>query len=715
MPEKSVREMSSRERLQHSLAARTFLSVIAVSLIVGFIALIIGLSLYTAALANTYITEAFNMSRYAASVLEKVIDPVPLCGDVMSAYRSLTEEQKQTVGTPEYRELFHGMNYRMDYNTIYAVLDDYRGMSDIDDVYIAMYDEGTCAMVYIVDPDEDVSTRLYPGDWEPVDEKGMKRFLEWNGEGKLYDIDHLEKYGWICTSGCPIKDRAGNTVGFLLADVTLSDMLKQMGNFVLQYSLGILVTMLLFGYLLTRRIKKTLVKPINDMASAAADYVTDRIKGNENDDHFSSLDIHTGDEIENLSLIMADMEKELIEYEDGLTRVTAERERIGTELSLARRIQASMLPNVFPPFPERSEFDLYATMTPAKEVGGDFYDFYLIDKDHLCLVIADVSGKGVPGALFMMITRILIKNHVMSGLTPEQVIQKLNKQICSNNAEEMFITVWMGVLEISTGKLTAVNAGHEYPVLCSPEGKYEVLHDKHGFVIGGLEGMEYQEYELKLEPGSKIFVYTDGVPEAADNDAKLFGMDRMLEALNGSNAATPKDVLDSVSGAVDEFTAGAPTFDDITMLCLSYYGSEEEDDPDAMILDIEASLNNIPQVTEFVDSELEKAGCPLKTKLKINVAVDELFSNIARYAYSPGTGRAKVKIEIEEDPAAAVITFTDTGIPFDPLALESPDISLPAEKRSAGGLGVFLVKKTMDSMDYEYSNGQNILRIRKLF
>ncbi|MBQ9708938.1 MAG: PP2C family protein-serine/threonine phosphatase, partial [Firmicutes bacterium] len=246
--------------------------------------------------------------------------------------------------------------------------------------------------------------------------------------------------------------------------------------------------------------------------------------------------------------------------------------RIQTELSLATKIQADMIPQLFPAFPERSEFDLYASMTPAKEVGGDFYDFYMIDDDHLGLVIADVSGKGVPAALFMMASKSIIQNNAMISKSPAEVLRDTNNTICERNNEEMFVTVWIGVLEISTGKLTCANAGHEYPVIKEPDGEFALYKDKHGFVIGGMEGIKYSEYELQLKPGSKIFVYTDGVPEATNFEEELFGSERMVVALNEDAKAAPDTILKNVRKAVDEFVEGAEQFDDITMLCLEYKG-----------------------------------------------------------------------------------------------------------------------------------------------
>ena len=244
--------------------------------------------------------------------------------------------------------------------------------------------------------------------------------------------------------------------------------------------------------------------------------------------------------------------------------------RIESELNLATSIQADMLPNIYPAFPERTEFDIYAAMDPAKEVGGDFYDFFLVDDDHLCMVMADVSGKGVPAALFMMASKIILANNAMMGKTPAQILTDTNASICSNNREEMFVTVWLGIFEISTGKLTAANAGHEYPVIKRPDGGFELFKDKHGFVIGGMDGIKYKEYEVTLEPGSKVFLYTDGVPEATDAEGNMFGVENMLNALNGDVDASPEQTLKNVRQAADNFVNEAEQFDDLTMLCFEY-------------------------------------------------------------------------------------------------------------------------------------------------
>ena len=207
-------------------------------------------------------------------------------------------------------------------------------------------------------------------------------------------------------------------------------------------------------------------------------------------------------------------------------------------------------------------------MTPAKEVGGDFYDFFLVDDDHLAIVMADVSGKGVPAALFMMMAKIMVKNFVMTGSSPARTLEQVNEAICKNNDEEMFITIWLGIYEISTGNVTAANAGHEYPMRSTPEGRFELMKDKHGFVVGGLPDIRYKEYSFNVEQGCSLFLYTDGVAEATDKDNEMFGTDRMLETLNKDPKSDPETLLRDMREALDVFVGDADQFDDITMLAL---------------------------------------------------------------------------------------------------------------------------------------------------
>ena len=282
--------------------------------------------------------------------------------------------------------------------------------------------------------------------------------------------------------------------------------------------------------------------------------------------------IRPNNEIGQLSEDVSELAEEIDDFVLQIQTITMEKERIGTELALASNIQEGMLPSTFPAFPTNDEFDIYASMDPAREVGGDFYDFFLVDDDHLCMVIADVSGKGIPAALFMMASKIILANNAKMGKSPAQILADTNTSICSNNDAEMFVTVWLGILELSTGRLVAANAGHEYPTIKHAGGSWELVHDKHGFVIGGMDGMHYKEYELMLEPGAKLFVYTDGLAEASDAEENMYGTDRMLAALNEVPDATPEETIEHMRESVDAFVGGAEQFDDLTMLCVSYRG-----------------------------------------------------------------------------------------------------------------------------------------------
>ena len=333
----------------------------------------------------------------------------------------------------------------------------------------------------------------------------------------------------------------------------------------------LLLTVLLLAMLSGAIImSKRIVKPLNTITKRIASLSETNLEFKMEDDY------RTGDEVEELAQSFANISHKTVNYLETVKRVTAEKERIGAELSLATQIQAAMLPHIVPAFPDRTDFDVIGSMDPAKEVGGDFYDYFLIDDDHLGVLIADVSGKGVPAALFMMASKIILQSVAMLGGSPAEILTKTNEAICSNNEAEMFVTVWIGILELSTGKLTCSNAGHEYPVFQRSGERFTLYKDKHGFVIGGMDGVQYQEYVMQMEPGDKLFVYTDGVPEATNARQELFGTARMIEALNTCPDAAPMDVLKGVRKAVDSFVLDAEQFDDLTMLCLQYKGYPTE-------------------------------------------------------------------------------------------------------------------------------------------
>ena len=573
MPKKSVREMTKLERMRHSLSSRVFRAVLLGSVLLGVVCLMIGLSLYSIAVARQNISTAFNLSRNASAILHKTADTETLSREVMTRYRSLSEEERADPSSETYQAVFADLTEREDYKTILSVLSDFKASSEVYDIYLAMYDSQNNAIVYIADPELSPENHCEPGMWERTEHEGIKKFLNWNGTGMLYDIGNTENYGWMCTAGVPVRAQSGEVTCFVLSDITLQNVISGIWRFVLQYTIGLVLVILLFGFFLTRHLKKTVVEPINAITEASRRYTADKKAGVQNTAHFTHLEVHTGDEIENLALTVKDMERDLQDHEQNLTRIAAEKQRISTELALANKIQADMLPNIFPAFPDRDEFNIYASMTPAKEVGGDFYDFFFIDHDRLAMVIADVSGKGIPAAMFMVMAKGIIETQCMSGKTPAEILADVNKMICAKNHEKMFVTVWLGILDLRSGELTAANAGHEYPVIKEPDSDFEVMHDKHGFVIGGFKRMKYEDYIIKMKPGSKLFVYTDGVTEATDADDRLFGVERTVLSLNKAKNASPQTLLETVDADVREFAGDAEQFDDLTMMCVEYYGN----------------------------------------------------------------------------------------------------------------------------------------------
>ena len=388
--------------------------------------------------------------------------------------------------------------------------------------------------------------------------------------------------------------------------------------------------------------------------------------------------------------------------------ITAAEKRIEQELELARTIQDSALPKNFL-FP-RKDFEVYATMHPAREVGGDFYDFFFVNLNRIALVIADVSGKGIPAALFMMRAKTAIRTLAESGQGPAEVLERANSMLCDGNDAEMFVTAWLGVIDLKTGQMKCANAGHEYPAVMRAGGGYELIRDRHGLALAAMDGMKYKEYEIQLNPGDRIFVYTDGVPEAINSGTEQYGTERMLRALNRAAKATLKGGLSSVLEDLAAFVGKEDQFDDITMLSFTYIGPEKAVS-NVKTLGLEAKVQNLEQVLGFIRQNLEEAGAAPRPLNQILIAAEEIFVNISSYAYGKGTGTAEIRMTAEN--GSAEIEFRDSGSPFDPLAKADPDVTLPAEERQIGGLGIFMVKKSMDDVLYRYEDGKNILTIRK--
>ena len=406
-------------------------------------------------------------------------------------------------------------------------------------------------------------------------EEPIEAFAQYKGNDRIPPTIYQFGDDWLCTACGPIRYEWEGVedvaVAQLCLDINMNDVIEGRHWFLVNsavFIVALTLAVMAGTLLLTRRV---VTKPLKLLAEGTAGFEMGE-EGYSKDDVIA-LPIRSRDEIGALYREIQGMQTRIVENAEGLKRATAERERVNTELGMAAKIQSAALPTQFLASQDRPEFDLYASMDPAKEVGGDFYDCFMVDDDHLALVIADVSDKGVPAALFMMSTKIIIKYRARMGGTPGEILTSANAQLCRNNPTRMFVTVWLGILELSTGRLTCTNAGHEYPFIRDSGGSFERLDDPHGIIMGVMKKAAYQAYEIALAPGSKVFVYTDGLPEASNAKEEQFGMDRIAEALNAAPDGAPRELLYNVRRAVDGFVDGAKQFDDLTMLCLEYRGA----------------------------------------------------------------------------------------------------------------------------------------------
>lgn len=318
--------------------------------------------------------------------------------------------------------------------------------------------------------------------------------------------------------------------------------------------------------------EKKISRPVENLARVAHSYYGEHSGEEDRQKLLEACQEYSGDntEVGDLARSYISMVEDIGGYVTNLQKVTAEKERINAELSLASSIQAHMLLCIFPAFPERDEFDIYASMTPAKEVGGDFYDFFMVDNSHLAVVMADVSGKGVPAALFMVIAKTLLKNYTQSGIKPEEVFTTVNRLLCDGNDAGLFVTAWLGVLELTTGKLTFVNAGHNPPMINQNCGEFTYLKSRAGFVLAGMDTIKYRQNEITIAPGDRLLLYTDGVTEATNSQNQLYGEERLSAFMNAHSDEKAEDILRDLKSDIYAFQGEAPQFDDITMLMLDY-------------------------------------------------------------------------------------------------------------------------------------------------
>ena len=501
--------------------------------------------------------------------------------DICQIQRSVNEMSEEAFSTDQFSKVLEdageeAANAYNQWNIIESFVIGFGNIcKDIRYAYVAIPSDKD--LKYIWDSDIDQSDTITPFEHVPYTE-GEKEYIQAVMKGDAESVFFTEsmKGGELLgTFLRPVYNENAQICAVSAIDISISSIRTATVKLLLNIALTIILIMIVSITVYHYVVSKQIIKPILTLTRSADGLVNNLRK--EGSEPFY-VDVHTGDEIDVLARSFERMDEKLLEYIRENESITAEKERIETELSLAARIQRDMLPRIFPPFPERKEIDLYASMDPAKEIGGDYYDFFLEGENRLWLVMADVSGKGIPAALFMMMCKIMVQNFALTFDGPAEVLEKVNDQICENMIEEMFVTVWLGVLDLKTGRLRAVNAGHEYPILKAPGRDFEMIRDRHGLVVGAMEGSRYQEYQMQLAAGTRLFVYTDGLPEATDAEDEMFGTKRLLKALNEVKEEPPGVVLEHVKRSVTAFVGSAPQFDDMTMLCVDYDGSASSDE-----------------------------------------------------------------------------------------------------------------------------------------
>ena len=544
------------EKRSSRLALKLALGIAVLGVLICMVSSAVGYHQYKATIEKQYNATAYQCANVALSYVGK--EKLKEYAEAANAFR------RGELGKEELDKLAAENEYKQTKEKIEALREN-MGANDV--------------FLFVLDTNELTSYSGTKENWNPIcyifDSYTVPEYSYTLGGIGGFNPDYIEELNTIAVTGSrsdnyffsngdygyntaaiePVLDENGKVFAMAAVEipmVTLQTALRQYLIYAVLVTVGIIV---LFMLIYMIYLYCFVVRPINQIAQGTEAFV-------KNNNHMPEqlLRIKTHDEIQTLAESFIKMEKDIVEYTENLTAITAEKERVNTELSVATRIQANMLPSIFPAFPERKEIDIYATMNPAKEVGGDFYDFFM----------ADVSGKGVPAALFMVIGKTLIKDHTQSGKDLGEVFTEVNELLCESNSEGLFITAFEGVLDLASGEFRFVNAGHEIPYICIKGGKFEPHKIRAGFVLAGMEGMRYKCGEMRLDVGDKIFQYTDGVTEATNANNELYGMERLTDILGENSALSPAELLPKIKEDIDRFVGEAPQFDDITMLCLEY-------------------------------------------------------------------------------------------------------------------------------------------------
>lgn len=531
-------------RMRSSMSLNIIGAIIFLLVVFGTLVSILGFVSFTNAFKKEYSTSTYHMADTAASNVS---------GDYLTDYlegRHINEYQRTKVFLDDY---CHTMSVSLVYVIVVDTSDYERFVSIFNSV------DNT------VDNSEYVEWELGHKRNTTNDEYRAKYKALYEKEAlyeTVYRINPEDGSHPHITTMVPIKNIKGDVTGILCIQRPIRELKEARQPYVITIGVSTFLLALIASLLTAAFIDKQFVMPISRVTEEATRFASENTKG-EPLGAISRFEVFSS-----LARSIDTMENDMVDYMENLTAATAEKERIGTELSLARTIQSNSIPDSFPAFPGRKDFDIYATMIPAKEVGGDFYNFFLVDDDHLAVMIGDVSGKGVPGSLSMMVTNILISERTQVGGTPAEILSFVNKRLCEHNKAEMFVTLWLGIIEISTGKVIAASAGHDDAIIYQKNGRFAQCRTKHGLAAGAFLDSAYADFEFILGKGGKLFLFTDGVTEATDTNEQMFRMEKLLEALNENKEASPQQILEGVHESVNRFVGDAPQFDDLTMLCV---------------------------------------------------------------------------------------------------------------------------------------------------
>ena len=566
--ENDMNHGKDRKKRYVSLRTKAFRVILTGSLILILAEITAGLLLHTYSSLRHYKVEARHlldtmMALQDSAYIEKIFQ------ETKKIYDSLPEEVLNDQMSEEFDNAFRPL-VDDDFFAARDILVDFRENTQQRNMFLMFPDRGNNRVVYVVDGDE-AEWAYLPGQWTDADIDETEKIMD---SSWRLAITHSDEYGWIGSDAEPVYAQDGELLGYAVVDMDLNDFLQGMLSFLVILVPVAVVVVVLLAFLFAGMLKKHIIAHLISMAAAARDYTQmDKVQLEEDTPSvYEPLGIETADEMEDLWKSMIVMEADVKDSIIRLREITAVQERMEAELAIATRIQMGMLPDKFPDSPE---YDLFASMEPAKEVGGDLYDFFMVDDTHLAMVIADVSGKGVSAALFMVITKTLIQNQTEQGVQdPALIFTLVNRKLMEVNRARMFVTAWLGILDVESGRIEYVNAGHEYPAIRRADWIFELIKDKHCVPLAASRKAVFRSGEFTIGRGDTLFLYTDGVPEANNEAGELLGNDRMLQILNRLPDADPKDVIANMKDGMAGFVKEADQFDDTTMLCIRFNGPQ---------------------------------------------------------------------------------------------------------------------------------------------